>query len=219
VGKIVAAVHAARAALPPCDLVVVVASGSAALYDSGTADLSGIGRPDIVADAAVASEAVARLSAGTLYPMLRGTPLPLDLAVLLLLLDSAAPVVPMTVPASAGFEALTGIGAAIARSLADLSVRAGIVVAGDLSTGLTEKSPRHLVPGAIFWDEQAVAAVDGGRLDGLGRLGPEEAARVGASGWAPLAVLHGATARAKLGMVVRHYSAPRGAGYLVAHGG
>jgi hypothetical protein len=37
--------------------------------------------------------------------------------------------------------------------------------------------------------------------------------------WAPLAALHGVLQVTKLGMVRRHYSAPRGVGYLVAQGG
>lgn len=98
-------------------------------------------------------------------------------------------------------------------------LRVLVVAAGDLSAGLTEKSPLHAVDGARAWDDEVVRCVDSGRLDGIAGLGPEEAERVGAVGWAPVVVLHGCLARAKLGMVVRHYSAPRGVGYLVAQGG
>jgi len=196
-----------------------VAEGDGGLHDTGIATLQGIGRPDIATEAEVDGEAVSRLSAATQYPMYRGAPLPLNLAVLTLLVGELAPVVPISVPASADFDMLVGVGASIARTFGDPDVKVSVVAAGDLSAGLTDKSPLHLIDGAIFWDEQAVATVDSSRLDALRRLGPEEAQRVGAHAWAPLAVLHGATASAKIGMVVRHYSAPRGVGYLVACGG
>ena len=219
VSRVCDAIDAAVEHIPRSDVLVLVAAGDSGLHDSGEATLQGIGRPDIARDAAVDSDAVARLSATTQYPMYRGGPLPLDLAMLALLVGGVAPIVPVTVPSSADFDVLVGVGSAIARTFAGPDVRACVVASGDLSAGLTEKSPLHLVSGAIFFDEQAVAAVDSSRLDGLGRIGPEEAQRVGARGWAPLAVLHGATAAAKIGMVVRHYSAPRGVGYLVATGG
>jgi hypothetical protein len=217
--KVCDAVDAAVEALPASDVVVIVAAGDGGLHDTHDATLGGIGRSDIAVDAAIDSQAVSRLAAATQYPMLKGHTLPLGLTVLALHLGDAQGLVPMTVPASAEFDALVGLGASIARSFADPDLRATVVVAGDLSSGLTEKSPMHRVEGAMFWDEQAVAAVDSGRLEALARLGPSEAKRVGALGWAPLAVLHGAAATAKIGMVVRHYSAPRGVGYLVANGG
>ena len=217
--KVCDAIDATVDGLDDTDLLVLVAEGEGGLHDTGSATLAGIGRPDIAVDAEVAAEAVSRLSASTQYPMYRGDELPLNLAVLALHVGEAAPIVPITVPASAGFDVLVGLGTSIARTFADPELRVRIVVAGDLSSGLTERSPLHLVDGAIFWDEQAVAAVDSSRLDGLRKLGPGEAQRVGALAWAPLAVLHGASASAKIGMVVRHYSAPRGVGYLVASGG
>lgn len=219
VPRVYDAIDAVVEGLPQCDLAVVVAAGAQGLHDTGRVTLAGIGRPEIDVVVEVDSAAVSRLSAATQYPMFRAGWLPLNLAVLALHLGDIAPLVPISVPDGAGFDALVGVGASVARTFADPAIRAVVVVAGDLSAGLTEKSPMHLVDGAIFWDEQAVAAVDSGRLDGLSRLGPEEARRVGAQGWAPLAVLHGAVASAKLGMVVRHYAAPRGVGYLVASGG
>lgn len=216
--KVADAIDAAVEALPRSDLLVMVAAGESALHHSERASLEGIGRDDIAVDVAVDGQAIARLSAATQYPMYRGHDLPLALTVLALHVGPGAAIVPMTVPDTAGFDALVGLGASIARTFADPELRVTVVVAGDLSAGLTEQSPLHRVDGAITWDEQAVAAVDSGRLDGLAKLGPEEAKRVGALGWAPLAVLHGAAAAAKLGMVVRHYSAPRGVGYLVASG-
>ena len=216
--KVCDAIDAAVEALPASDVIVLVAAGEPAVYEEAAASLHGIGRPDITVEAAVDTEAAARLSEELGYP-LSTEPLPLDLSALALHIGGVAPVVPLTVPAAGTFGDLSDVGAAITRTFADPGVRATVVVAGDLSSGLTEKSPLHLVSGAIFFDEQAVAAVDSGRLGGLARIGPEEALRVGARAWAPLVVLHGVTAGAKLGMVVRHYSAPRGVGYLVASGG
>ena len=216
--KVADAIDAAVEALPAADLLVLVAAGDGGLHDTPKASLAGIGRADIAAGVAVDAQAVSRLAAAAQYPMYRSHDLPLSLTVLALHVGDGTPIVPMTVPETAGFDVLMGLGATIARTFADPEVRVVVVVAGDLSAGLTEKSPLHYVDGAIFWDEQAVAAVDSGRLDALAKLGPGEAQRVGALGWAPLAVLHGAVASAKLGMVVRHYSAPRGVGYLVANG-
>ena len=218
VPRVADAVDAAVDALPPADLLVLVAAGDTGLHDTPKATLEGIGRPDIVAEVEVDAAAVSRLSAATQYPMYRDHDLPLALTVLALHVGNRTPIVPMTVPARADFDALMSVGASVARTFGDADLRTVVVVAGDLSSGLTEKSPLHYVSGAIFWDEQAVAAVDSGRLGALAKLGPAEANRVGALGWAPLAVLHGAVAAAKLGMVVRHYSAPRGVGYLVANG-
>lgn len=219
VPKVCDAIDAAVAHIPHVDVLVLVAAGEGAVHDSGTATLQGIGRPDIARDAAVDREAARRLSEASGLPLVADDTLPLDVGMLTLLVGGAAPVVPVTVPADASFEDLAAIGEAIAQTLAGPDVRTCVVAAGDLSAGLTERSPLHLVSGAIFFDEQAVAAVDSSRLEGLRKLGPEEARRVGARAWAPLAVLHGSLAAARIGMVVRHYSAPRGVGYLVATGG
>lgn len=219
VPKVLDAIDAVVEALPPCDAVVLVAAGEPAVLRSGVASLAGIGRPDICIEPAIDAAAAQTVAKTAGYPLVDADELPLDLAVLALHTGGVAPVVPLAVPPTAAFDELSALGAGIAAAFAGPDVRLAIVTAGDLSAGLAETSPLHLVSGAIFFDEQAVAAVDSGRLDGLSRLGPGEANRVGGRAWAPLCVLHGATAAAKLGMVVRHYSAPRGVGYLVATGG
>ena len=223
VEKVRGCVDAAVAALPPSDALVLVAAGPGAVHDSAHVERGGIGRPDLSTQAPAAGEGVALLRASPAPSWAvghgGGRPLPLDLAVLTLHVAGLAPVVPVTVPGTAAFQDLAAAGAAIADTFAGPDTRVAVVVAGDLSAGLTEKSPLHLVSGAIFWDEQAVAAVDGGRMESLARLGPQEATRVGARGWAALAVLAGVTGRTRFGMVVRHYSAPRGVGYMVASGG
>ncbi len=205
------AVDAALAALPAADVTVLLAVGSAGVHDTATASLAGIGRPDLLATVPVDAAAASAIAAATGWPRVVAEPLPLGLTVLALL-TGAPCVVPVAVPADAPFDVLAGAGAA----LAGAGVRATVVAAGDLSSGLTERSPRYRIDGAQAWDERAVAAVAAGDGDGLAQLGPVEARRVGALGWAPLAVLHGAATRAGLAMAVRTYAAPRGVGYLVA---
>lgn len=223
--KVCDAVDATLEALPYCDTAVLIAGARSSaqgsgqgLYDAAEATLAGIGRPDIARTAEVHRAAVERITRVTQYPMYRGDVLPLSLSVLALLFGGSQPLVPMAVPPTAGFDALAAIGAGIGETLAGPDLRVAIIAAGDLSAGLDERSPLHAVEGAREWDARVVDVVDSGRLDGLADLGPAEAQRVGALGWAPMAVLHGAVARAKLGLVRRHYSAPRGVGYLVAHG-
>lgn len=223
VDKVCDAVEATLDRQPDCDTAILLAaaetgSQSQGLYDAGEATLAGIGRPDITRSSPIDRDAVERITRVNQYPMYRGDPLPLGLSVLALLVGGPGSLVPMAVPQNAGFEALTAIGTGIAEALADSDVRAVVVAAGDCSAGLDERSPLYRIHGARDWDAQAVDVLDSGRLNGLSRLGPAEARRVGALGWAPMAVLHGVIARAKIGLVRRHYSAPRGVGYLVAHG-
>ena len=217
--KVRDAIDAALEALPASDIVVLVTAGEGALHTTQAVSLRDVGRADVTVTPQIHAEALSRLSDATEYVVQCDEGLPLGLSVLALYLGGGVPVAPLTVPATASFDELSDLGSGVAATLAGNDIRASVVVAGDLSAGLTEKSPMHYVSGAIFWDEQAVAAVDSSRLGALRRLGPQEATRVGALGWAPLVVLHGATAAAKIGMVVRHYSAPRGVGYLVANGG
>jgi hypothetical protein len=226
VAAVADAVDAALDSLPPYDTAVLVAVASPGaqgtgqgLYDAAEATLAGVGRPNVSRSAMVDRGAIERISRITQYPMYRGDALPLSLAVLALLIGEGGLLVPVAVPQTASFEALVSVGAGIAEGVAGEDQRAVIIAAGDLSAGLTAAAPLHEVDGARGWNDQLVDVVDSGRLDGLARLGPADAKRVGALGWAPMAVLHGACARAKVGLVVRHYSAPRGVGYLVAHGG
>lgn len=230
--KVCDAVDAALESLPPRNTVVLLAAAQRGqggsgqgLYEVTQASLAGVGRPDVACSFPIDHVAVERISRMTQYPIHRGDTLPLGLAALAILVGGAGPFVPMTVPPTAGFDALSATGTAIAEAFASwgedertAETRAVVIAAGDLSAGLEERSPLHLVHGARDWDARVVDVVDSGRLDGLARLGPAEATRVGALGWAPMAVLHGAMARAKIGLVRRHYAAPRGVGYLVAHG-
>lgn len=219
VTRVCDAVDATVERLPDHDVVVVIAAAqSGRVHAAARASLAGIGRPDISADPPVDDRTVQRLAAVCRFPVATEAPLPLDLAVLTILLGEGSAVVPLAVPATAGFDALAATGIAIAKALDDPEVRGVAVAAGDLSAGLTQRSPLHTVEGAEEFDARVVEAVDAGRLDSLDRLGPEEARRVGARGWAALATLHGTLETAKLGLVRRHYSAPEGVGYLVAQG-
>jgi len=166
------------------------------------------------------AEAVAAISRATQYPVFRDEPLSQGLAALTMQVCATRPVplVAVAVPSAASAPTLVGVGAAIAEALRADPRPASVIAAGDLAAGLTEKAPLALVDGARAWSDAAVDVVAGGRLDGLARLGPDEAARVGALGWAPLLVLHGALASAKLGLALRMHAAPRGVAYLVAAG-
>lgn len=234
-GAVRAAVEGALRSLPACDTVVLVASAQPGagrsgqgLFDVAGVTLGGAGHPDAARDCRIDRAALERISRVSQYPLYRGEVVPLGLAVLALLVEVPAPFVLMAVPRNAGFEALTATGAGVAGAFSApmddpggagaREPRAVVIAAGDLSAGLGERSPLYAVEGAREWDDQVLDVIGSRRLEGLGRLGPGEAARVGALGWAPMAVLHGAAARAKIGLVPRHYSAPRGVGYLVAAG-
>jgi hypothetical protein len=205
--------------LPDHDVAVLVAAGRhGSLYDAADASLAPVGLPHVRQRGSVDGDVLERLSGLVQYQLQRGERLPLDLSVLALLVGDARPVVPVEVPLGAAFDALTAVGVGIATACEGPDLRAVVVAAGDLSAGLGPRSPLHEVDGAAEFDHQVLDVVDQGRLEGLSRLGPGEARRVGARGWAAMAVLHGALARAKVGIVRRHYSSPRGVGYLVAHG-
>lgn len=201
--------------LPDSDVTVLVAAGQPALHDTAVADLTGLGYPDHTRQLAGCPAAVAALSRITQYPRIRRSRLPLDLAVLALLVERATPVVALEVSASAEFAVLAALGTSIVQALAEAELTAGIVAAGDLSAGLHDGSPLAALDGARGWDAQVVDVFTQGHPEQLADLGPDRAAAVGARGWAPLSVLHGAAASASLELRVRRYAAPRGVGYLL----
>lgn len=204
--------------LPDYHSTVAVAAGEDwCLHGSAEVDLAGIGRPDITRESRLDEALLAQLT-GELDWSVVGGPLPLDLAVLTLLLGKPPPLVGLTVPTTASFAELAAAGRKVAEILTDGDTERLIVVSGDLSGGLDERAPLHAVEGAVEFDARVVDAVDASRLDALERLGPELALKVGARGWAPLALLHGILQHSKLGLVRRIYAAPRGVGYLVAYG-
>lgn len=223
-GAVCEAVDAVVEGLPFWDTAVLVAAAphgrhsGQELHDVSQASLDGVGRPDITHPVRTDHEVTERVARLSQYAVRRAERLPLGLATLALLLGDSRRTVGISVPPSAAFEALTAVGAGVAEAVAEGETplrRVVVVAAGDLSTRF---GAEVAASDAQEWDNRVVGAVDGGRLDGLADLGPEEALRAGARGWAPLAVLHGVTARAKLGLARRHYSVPCGVGYLVAGG-
>ncbi len=204
--------------LPPADVTVLVAAGHAALHDTTRIDLAGLGYPQIVRTLQPCPAAITVLSRVTQYPRVRRPRLPLDLAVLGLLSVRATPVVALEVSASAEFPVLSALGISVVQALGEAGLTGTMVVAGDLSAGLSPDSPLAARSGAAAWDAQVVDAFTTGESDRLAALGPEPASEVGARGWAPLCVLHGAAASLPLRLTVRRYLAPRGVGYLIMTG-
>lgn len=208
------------AGLPDSDAYVLVARGERGIHDRALASLGSLGVPDVEAELPVATELIEDLSRLTQYPMFRGDPLGIAHAVQSLLLRQArgadVPVLPVSVPPAGDFDVLVTIGASIAEAADDADVDVSVVCQADLSAALHESSPGYLRDGAREWDDAVLDAVRERRLRPLRELGPEEAERVAALGWAPLAVLHGVCASAHLQIEGRGYGAPRGVGQLVA---
>lgn len=202
--------------LPDADVAVIVAAGQPALHDTVTVDLTGLGHPQVSRTLDGCPSAIAALSRITQYPRVRRPRLPLDLAVLALLVDRRrVPVVALEVSASAEFSVLSALGTSAVQALDEAGFTGVMVVAGDLSAGLNNAAPLAALPGAASWDADIVELFTRGDTGDLAEYGPDAAAAVGARGWAPLCVLHGAAASASLPLSVRRYSAPRGVGYLV----
>jgi hypothetical protein len=139
----------------------------------------------------------------------------LDLATLTLLVDRNEPVIALEVSASAEYPVLAALGISVVEALRDSALTGNVVAAGDLSAGLDARAPLAELPGAAEWNAAVVDLFTVGEGERLADLGPSEAADVGARGWAPLCVLHGAAASAGLDLAVRRYAASRGVGYLV----
>lgn len=206
-------------ALPDADVYVLVGAGPRGVHDSALASLDQLGVPDVEVELPVQEEVLEHLTRLVQYPMFRGDPLGVDLTMLALNLHAArgeVTVLPMSVPRGADFDVLVSVGASIGEAVEDAGVSAVVIVAGDLSAGLHEASPAHRIDGSRRFDERVVEAVRSGDLAELGALGPEEAERVQASGWAPLAVMHGVCASSGLSLEMLGYHAPRGVGQLVA---
>lgn len=201
--------------LPDTDVTILMAAGQSAIHDTVAVNLAGLGYPHITRALEACAPAIVALSRVTQYPRIRRPRLPLDLGVLALLVDRS-PVVALEVPSSAEFAVLSALGTSVVQALEEAALTGTLVAAGDLSAGLGPSSPLGARSGAQEWDDRVVHTFADGRAHGLADLGPLRALDVGARGWAPLCVLHGAVASAALSLTVRRYSAPRGVGYLVA---
>jgi hypothetical protein len=201
------------------DSVVLLATGSEALvHDASCATLASYGHPEVRCDLAHDEPMLQAVSARGQLPRVRDDRLDGDLAVLATLVTAAAPgvrVLSVTVP-PAGSDALEASAAGLVGAAGSTDRRVAVVAAADLAATLTTASPGYLVEGASGWDERAVAAVRRGDVGSLAALGPAEATRVQARGWAPLVVLLRVAARAGHRFDVVRYHAPRGVGQLVA---
>jgi hypothetical protein len=213
-----ASVFRVARSLPDADVLVMVASGQPALHEAVNADLRGLGYPEHRRELDACPPAIAALSRLTQYPRVRRPRLPLDLATLALLVDRREPVVALEASASAEFAVLSALGTSVVQALQETGLTANLVVAGDLSSGLHDGAPLAHRDGAEEWNAKVVELFTHDDSAGLAALGPHAAADVGARGWAPLCVLHGATQSAGLHLAVRRYAAPRGVGYIVLSG-
>ncbi|MFP5309076.1 MAG: hypothetical protein ACLGIR_05800 [Actinomycetes bacterium] len=176
---------------PPARAVALGVDERTTVWSRPTGDLRGLGHPQARVDApAVEPELAVRLGEA-LGVSVHDAPLPPDLVVVVGLLHAAAPglpVVGVSVPAAAPAARLAEVGATLRRWADDAGGRTLVAAPGDLSAARDTTSPGYLVDGALDADERAVAALRAGDAVALAGLGPTEAARVAARGWAPLVV-------------------------------
>ena len=211
------------AGLPPHDLLLILAGASRpedeGVYAGGAADLGGLSRPDLRVAVGSEPDEAGGVAAATGLAH-RDGPWPVDAAVLALLswphAGRAGAGGAMAV--ALGFHDGERLGALMDDLGAALreGIRVAVVASGDLSAGLTEKAPRHLVAGAAEWDESACEAIAKGDAGALAGLGPGEAVRVASRGWPALVALLHALREAGLALGGVEYAAPRGVGYVVA---
>jgi aromatic ring-opening dioxygenase LigB subunit len=215
-----ASVLEALRGLPDVDAIVLLTGGEdATLPDGGCVDLAGYGHPQVRADVPVDRELLTAIATRTGTPRVRADVLTGDLAVLTLLTAEARPgavVVPVTVATAAGAPSLAGFAAGLSGAVDASGRDVAVLAAGDLSASRDTSSPGYLVEGAVDWDEAAVAALMDADVDAFARLGPAEARRVAARGWAPLTVVLTVARGAGLRFARCEVRAPRGVGQLVA---
>ncbi|MEX1177974.1 MAG: hypothetical protein WEB09_05895 [Nitriliruptor sp.] len=214
------AVRSALGSLGEVDTVVLVAGGDdATLPDGGCIDLAGYGHPQVRADVPVDRELLAAVATRTGTPRVRADVLTGDLAVLAALVLAVRPdatVLPATVARAAGGATLGGFAAGVVAAVDVLGRDVAVVASGDLSSARDTSSPGYEVDGAVAWDEAVRDALAAGDLEALLALGPGEAVRVGARGWAPLVVLSHLARASGSRLGDPQLSAPRGVGQLVA---
>ena len=213
-------VMTAISGLPEVDAVVLLAGASEPLvYDAREATLASYGLPRARADIVVDGSLLAAVSARGQAPRVRSDRLDGDLAVLALLIADrwpGMPLVPVSVAAAADVSSLGAVAAGIVGAADAVGRDVAVVAASDLAATLDETSPGYLVDGAADWDAAAVDAVRTEDVTGMAALGPAEAARVQARGWAPLTVLLHVADQSGASITRVDYHAPRGVGQLVA---
>jgi hypothetical protein len=203
----------------PLRSVVLLAGGDEVLlHAASSATLGSYGLPDVAAPIGLDRELLAELGARSQAPSIQEEALHGDLAVLALLLAAAhpgLPVVPLTVPWSASRPVLDGLASGLVRATGAVDGEVAVLATGDLAATLDTTSPGYLVDGAPEVDAAAVAALRDGDEEAFAALGPAEAARVQARGWAPLTVLLAAGRLTDLRLAEVTYHAPRGVGQVV----
>ena len=213
------AAHRVLANLPTTDVVVLLAAGARGFHDTAHATLRPFGVRDAEVTLPVARDLISHVTRLTQYPVFVSEDLDASHAVLALLLHAArgpVPVLPLAVPPGTDGDVLVHVGASLLEGLRDAGMTATMVSAGDLSACLDESSPGYVVAGAQDWDRAAVTAIRRGDAAGFADLGPQDADRLMARSWPPLAVLAGAVAAARLSPTEVRYAAPRGVGEVVA---
>jgi hypothetical protein len=207
--------------LSDVDTVILLAAGDEALvHDASRATLACYGHPGVSAELAHDEELLSAVAARGQIPRVRDDRLDGDLAVLAMLVTSTARhvcLLSVTVPRAAGPHALAATAGGLSGAAASTTRRVAVVATGDLAATLGTSSPGYLVEGADAWDAAAVEAFRTGDAEGMAALGPEDATRVQARGWAPLAVLLAIAKQQQHGFAEVSYHAPRGVGQLVAH--
>ena len=211
--------RAALSALATVDVVVLMAGGSEPLvHDADVATLSSYGVAGTDTTIETDLELLVAIAARGQASRLRSERLDGDLAVLALQVAAArpdVPVVPVTVAGLANAAALGGVAAGLVGAVAAVGRRVGIVAAGDLAATLDQTSPGYLVDGASGWDAAACAALRTCDLDAMGALGPDDAARFQARGWAPLTVMLTIAAARSVMLGTASYHVTRGVGAVV----
>ncbi len=164
-------------------VVIAVAAPLSQILAPASADLASYGHPQR-ARSVTTDETVARRLAeasgltGTFDAALSG-----DAAVLALQLGNEAraalPVVVVELDVSGATPDLDFLASILGDDCA-------LLAAGDLASGRDATSPGYEISGATAWDDQAMTALRDLDLARWDALGPGEAERVGARGWAPL---------------------------------
>jgi hypothetical protein len=211
-----------RALAPVADVesVILLAAGDEALvHDANRATLASYGHPGVGSALSHDEELLTAVAARGQIPRVRDDRLDGDLAVLATLVTAIHPAVGLlsvTVPYAAGAGALGATAAGLTGAAASTDRSVAVVAAGDLAATLDTTSPGYLVEGAAEWDAAAVDAVRAGDVEAMAALGPADATRVQARGWAPLAVLLTVADQLQHRFGEVTYLAPRGVGQLVA---
>lgn len=216
----VAALRAARtsalATLDPGLPCIVLAVGRPpGVHDHATVDLRPLGVPAAPTSRQVPRELLAPVTEGLQRPLLVGAPLGIDVTVLVASTDPATPVVPVELPSGVEGEPLLALGVGLAAAVERSGATVQLLVAADLSTGLSTASPRPELPHARATQRRVVEALVADDRAALAGIGPDAAASAGVRSWAVLTVASGVAAATGLRAHGLHPHEVRGVGHLV----